>query len=133
MHLTLLASLLVTLLCCACVSEGANEGFAACLPEDVRLDEVVAAPLANATAGSDAKKVTVKATLTRLKARCEKDKLVDGAGREIRFYRLLGCWGNPPADYQEQLASQAAALEELRKKCTVVEISCAPLDPRQIQ
>jgi len=106
--------------------------FTACLPEDVRLEEIVTAPqLKSATKAAD-KKVTVKEILSQLKAHCEKGKLIDGTGREIHFFRLIGCWGNPPEDYQEQLARQNEELQRLKKKYTVIEISCAQADPRQI-
>ena len=84
------------------------------------------------TTGKAAKQITVRETLVRLKARCKRGKLVTGSGREIRFYRLIGCWGNPPADYQEQFAQQSRELRRLKKKYTVIEIPCAQMDPRQI-
>ena len=64
---------------------------------------------------------------------CKKGKLLTGTGREIHFYRLVGCWGNPPEDYQQQLARQNQDLQRLKKKYKVVEIPCAQVDPRQIQ
>ena len=70
--------------------------------------------------------VTVAEKLKELKARCRKKKLVDGQGREIRFYQLIGCWGNPPDDYQQQLKSQAQELAKLRKRYRVVEMTCNP-------
>lgn len=76
--------------------------------------------------------ITIKEKLRQLKARCKRGKLVDGRGREIRFYRLVGCWGNPPDDYQEQLARQSQELQRLKKKYTIVEIPCPQMDPRQI-
>jgi len=124
---------MVTLLICLSSGDGTNKGFVACLPADVKLEEVISAPQLKSTTVTASKRVTIGETLSRLKAHCKKGKLIAGSGREIRFYRLVGCWGNPPEDYQEQLARQNQELQRLKKKYTVVEILCAQLDPRQIQ
>ena len=131
MQLALMESLMVTLLICSSLGDGTNKRFGACLPADINLEETVSAPQLKSTTTAS-KPVTIKETLSRVKARCKKGKLISGAGREIRFYRLLGCWGNPPDDYQEQLARQNQELQRLKKKYTVVEIPCALIDPRQI-
>jgi len=131
MQQALIQSLLAIVLTCLPAGDGTNKDFASCLPADTNLDEVVSAPQAKLTNGKSAKQVTVKNKLISLKARCRKGKLVAGNGREIRFYRLIGCWGNPPDDYEEQLKRQSEELQRLKKKYTVVEIPCA-LDPRQI-
>jgi hypothetical protein len=68
--------------------------------------------------------VTVAQKLKALGARCRKGKLVDAKGTEIRFYQLVGCWGNPPDDYQEQLERQARELTKLRKRYRVIEMTC---------
>jgi hypothetical protein len=68
----------------------------------------------------------VKEKLIAIKARCKKGKLVDASGREIRFYKLTGCWGNPPRDYQQILARQTEEIEKLRKRYTVIEMTCNP-------
>jgi hypothetical protein len=102
--------------------DGKNEPFTACLPEGISLREAISAPIRSSS--KPAKKVTVKQALETLKAHCRNGKLVDGSGKEIYFYRLIGCWGNPPADYQEQLKKQALELERLKKKYTVIEIPC---------
>jgi hypothetical protein len=105
----------------------AQNRFQACLPPDVKADEVISVQtVASSSKGEKVKKVTVKQRLIEMKARCRNGKLLDRSGKEIRFYRLAGCWGNPPADYQEILASQRAEIEELRKRYTVVEIECMP-------
>ena len=101
--------------------------FQHCLPEGTKLTDVVSAIIARPGAGPAAsKKITVEQKLLELKARCKKGKLVDASGREIRFYRLVGCWGNPPADYQEILARQTEEVEKLKKKYTVIEMTCNP-------
>ena len=132
MLLAFIESLVVTLLICLPSGDGANKGFVACLPADIELEEVVSAPQLKSRVATADKPITVKAVLSRLKARCKRGKLITGNGREIRFYRLIGCWGNPPDDYQEQLARQHDELERLKKKYTVVEIPCGQMDPRQI-
>ena len=64
--------------------------------------------------------------MTELKANCKNGKLVDGAGTEIYFYNLTGCWGNPPRHYQEILKRQEAELAILRKRSMVIEMTCNP-------
>lgn len=132
MQLALLEFLMVTLLICLSSEDGKDNGFAACLPAGIELEEVVSSPRLKSTTVTASKQVTIRETLSRLKAHCKKGKLIAGSGREIRFYRLAGCWGNPPEDYQEQLARQNQELQRLKKKYTVVEIPCAQVDPRQI-
>ncbi len=70
-------------------------------------------------------KETVIHRLDKIGARCKSGKLVDPKGKEIRFYRLQGCWGNPPADYLEILEQQKTELTQLKKKFTVIEITCS--------
>ncbi|MFM9904110.1 MAG: hypothetical protein ACKVQJ_06000 [Pyrinomonadaceae bacterium] len=72
------------------------------------------------------KTVTVKQTLAKMKAKCRHGKIVDRRGRQIRFYYLRGCWGNPPEDYQEILENQRKEIADLKKKFTVIEIPCNP-------
>ena len=72
-------------------------------------------------------KVTVEQKLAELKASCRSDnKLVDGSGKEITFYHLIGCWGNPPYDYQEILKKQEDEIHKLKEQYTVVEMTCNP-------
>jgi hypothetical protein len=114
------------------LSLSAQNRSLACLPDDVKPDEVVSTQSVKSESGIDVvKQITVRQKLLELKARCKKGKLVDRAGKEIRFYRLAGCWGNPPADYQEILAQQQRELDEMKKRYRVIEIECAAL--RQIQ
>lgn len=121
----------VALLLSPAAPDGRTDRFAPCLPKGTALEEVVS--IAKKPAGQAAtRNVTVREKLRQLKARCKRGKLVDASGREIRFYRLVGCWGNPPDDYQEQLARQTLELQRLKKKYTVVEIPCPLMDPRQI-
>jgi len=77
------------------------------------------------------KAITVGQRLKTLKARCSHKKLVDGHGRPIRFYKLEGCWGNPPEGYLEILEAQRKNIERLKKTYTVIEMACAQ-EPRSI-
>src|SRR5258706_8259811 len=96
-----------------------------CTPSDIKMDTVVAAErVPDGLAQGRIEKVTVRQTLSKMHARCSGSRLVDRAGREIRFYRLQGCWGNPPADYAEILQRQSEELDKLKKQFTVVEIAC---------
>ena len=90
-----------------------------CLQKDIKLKDVV-------TYDPGAKKVTVKDKLTKLKARCRHGKLIDRRGRPIYFYALKGCWGNPPARYQEILNGQKEEIRKLKKRYTVIEMTCNP-------
>jgi hypothetical protein len=93
-----------------------------CLPSDVKPTEIVAPDSESQDRATKPK--TVRDRLTELKARCRKGKLMDARGKQIYFLRLIGCWGNPPADYEEQLEEQRVKLRELQKKYTVIQIPC---------
>ena len=103
--------------------------LATCLPADIKLDDVVEATsrgVANGEA-SGVKKVTVEQKLHELKATCNKgNKLVDANGKQIVFYHLTGCWGNPPFDYQDILRKQREELDKLKEQYTVIEMTCNP-------
>lgn len=93
-----------------------------CLPAGVQATDVVSSHTVKP--GGKVVTVTVSQKLKALGARCRKGKLVDAKGTEIRFYQLVGCWGNPPDDYQEQLERQAKELAKLRKRYRVIEMTC---------
>jgi hypothetical protein len=98
-----------------------------CLPSDIKPSDVVSAQAAKPGSDrSEVKTITVAQKLKELRARCRKGKLVDAKRREIRFYQLVGCWGNPPEDYQEILERQAKELATLRKRYRVIELTCNP-------
>jgi hypothetical protein len=119
-------NLFVVLLLCSFFSANAADSIS-CLPKDVTQDTLV-------SGGESAQKaVTVREALGRIGARCEGGKLVDETGREVFFVHLLGCWGNPPQNYQELLASQAREIASLKGRYTVLEIPCAASNPRSIQ
>jgi len=94
----------------------------ACMPAGVQATDVVSSHTVKP--GGKVVTVTVSQKLKALGARCRKGKLVDAKGTEIRFYQLVGCWGNPPDDYQEQLERQAKELAKLRKRYRVIEMTC---------
>jgi hypothetical protein len=94
----------------------------ACMPPGIQATDVVSSQAAKP--GGKVVTVTVAQKLKALRARCRKGKLVDTKGTEIRFYQLVGCWGNPPDDYQEQLERQATELAKLRKRYRVIEMTC---------
>jgi len=124
--------LLASLWCCPLPSSLAP-GFAGCVPDGVDLNSVVLTEAQSPPSKlGAARQTTVKQRLTQLKARCRKGKLVDGRGKPIFLYPLLGCWGNPPEDYLEVLKRQEEEIQRLRKKYIVIQISCALGDPRMI-
>lgn len=95
-----------------------------CLPADVK-EDTVASFVTTTVKGIETKTpVTVKQILKRLKARCSRGKLVDRRGKAIYFYQLQGCWGTPPPGYQEIMEKQRTDLAALKKKFTVVEMTC---------
>jgi len=102
----------------------APKQFQTCLPPGISATDVVSAQLVKSS--NTVKKTTVAQKLIELKARCKSGKLVDAAGKQIYFYRLTGCWGNPPADHQEILEQQDKELAKLRKRYTVIEMTCNP-------
>jgi hypothetical protein len=116
---TTLLSMLPTVPAPACANSN-------CLPAGIESNEVVSAQVARPGKGGGVVTVTVAQKLRELKAHCRKGKLVDSKGKEIRFYRLIGCWGNPPEDYQGQLDRQAKELATLRKRYRVIEMTCNP-------
>jgi hypothetical protein len=118
--LTLTLILLTPVATCAKV-----EGFSACIPEGVQLSSEVQLESSTSPSESKPKPKTLQVHLDELKARCQQGKLVDRRGKEIRIVQLIGCWGNPPDDYQEQLDRQQAELKRLREKYIVIEIPCS--------
>ena len=115
-------ALIVAAAVMTCAIASSHAAGQSCLPSDVKPTEIVASD--SDKQDQVTKPKTVKDRLTELKARCRKGKLIDSRGKEIYFFRLIGCWGNPPADYEEQLEEQRVKLRELQKKYTVIQIPC---------
>ena len=106
-----------------------KETFSRCLPSNIDLD----AATEPSTPGQSMQKRSVRNRLAQLRARCVRNTLRDGKGKQIRFYPLVGCWGNPPEDYEEILSHQSEELRRLERKYTIIRISCSSVDRRLIQ
>jgi len=106
-----------------------QSSLAKCLPADIKLSDVVDATSTGYANGIPVglHKVTVEQTLNELKATCNSDnKLVDGNGKQIIFYHLTGCWGNPPYNYQDILQKQRDEIDKLKQRYIVIEMTCNP-------
>ena len=98
-----------------------------CLPDGINRTDVVSPSVVRSSKGRpEYRKITVEQKLNELKARCRRGKLVDASGTEIRFYKLVGCWGHPSPDDQEVLDRQNRELIALRKRYRVIEMTCNP-------
>jgi len=104
----------------------AKPSCCACLPKGIQAKDVVSYRGPKSFLQKGRQVLTVEEKLASLKAHCKRGKLVDGSGRQIHFFRLQGCWGNPPADYQEILEKQNRELIRLRRQYTVIEMTCNP-------
>lgn len=122
MWLSLFCTLL--LIAGASVAAQGKSRWQGCLPAAVDAAEVIS--LEPSTAGRAAQKITVTSKLNQIGARCRGRRLVDAKGKQIHFYRLIGCWGNPPENYQEILDNQQKELARLRRRYRVIEITCNP-------
>ena len=119
----LLSALVLALTLLTPVSGAKTNRLASCLPEGVKLTSEILEQSAGSTSAKGKPK-TVASKLAELRARCKNRKLVSRNGKEIRIVQLIGCWGNPPEDYQEQVQRQQREIAELRKKYIVIEIPC---------
>jgi len=119
--LFLLSAALLTTLSPISGSTACDHNTDSCLPDGIQATSIVSTQAAKS---GKVVTVTVAQKLKSLGARCRKGKLVDARGTEIRFYQLVGCWGNPPDDYQEQLEHQTKELARLRKRYRVIEMTC---------
>jgi hypothetical protein len=97
-----------------------------CLPADVKATDVVSTVEVFSGGKREIRKTTAEQALKALKARCSQGKLIDESGKEIRFYRLVGCWGHPSPDDQEVLDRQRQELVDLKKRYRVIEVTCNP-------
>jgi hypothetical protein len=98
-----------------------REAIAKLLPAEVQLDTVAECGYGGTNM------VTIEDELVHVQARVGDDgKLHDAVGKPIAFFHLTGCWGNPPANYQQILDEQKRRLDELRKTHTVITLTCNP-------
>ena len=116
-------AIMLTLLTTASGSK--SQRFSSCLPEGVKLTSEIFEESDGSTSAKGKPK-TVASKLAELRARCKNRKLFTRNGKEIRIVQLIGCWGNPPADYEEQVQRQERELKALREKYIVIEIPCSP-------
>jgi hypothetical protein len=94
--------------------------LAMCLPDQIKLTDIVSTE-------PNTKPLTVEQKLKELDAKCSSSgRLIDRVERQIYFYQLTGCWGNPPRDYLEILKKQQEELTTLRQTFTVIEMTCNP-------
>lgn len=110
-------------------AQATQSSLAKCLPTDIKLSDVVEATSAGYDNGQPVglHKVTVEQKLNELKATCNSDnKLVDGNGKQIVFFHLTGCWGNPPLNYDDILKKQRDEISKLKQQYTVIEMTCNP-------
>ncbi len=100
-----------------------------CLPDDIDRKAVIQ----ETSPTTKNKPLTVEQKLIEIDAKCRKGKLVDRSGREIKLIQVVGCWGNPPEDYLEQIENQRKEIERWKKTNRVIEIPCAQnRDPSKI-
>jgi len=103
----------------------ANDRFS-CLPANMKSIIVSAEKRSDSSGHSTIKEVTVEERLIEMGVRCKRGKLLNKEKREIRFYKLTGCWGYPVKGAQEILQKQDEEIRELKKKYSVIEITCWP-------
>jgi hypothetical protein len=103
--------------------------LAKCLPADIKISDVVEAKMLSFNSDTGAyeiEKTLVSHKLKELGAKCSLGKLMGSSGKEVSFYRLTGCWGAPPPDYEEIMQKQREEISKLREKYDVIEITCNP-------
>lgn len=93
-----------------------------CLPPGLKPSDVVSAERTREDPPRSVT-ITVEQRLKQLRARCLRRGLVDGKGREIQFYRVH-CFGAPTAYALETMRRDRAHLEALRKRYSVIELTC---------
>lgn len=101
------------------------------LPENIKAETEVRRAIKNEQGETISFEITtVEKRLNELQARYENDRLIDGNGREIRFYEPL-CRGVSRGTEEDEADQKAKETElaELEKKYTVITLNC---DPRKI-
>ena len=129
----LLTTIVLIVMSAPVVAFADPDRFIPCLPGGVTLqsevvDDLPAARLdketQNSKLQSKRKPKTVQSVLIEMKAQCRKGTLTARNGKGIRIVQLIGCWGNPPEDYQEQIDRQRKEIEKLKEKYVVIEVPC---------
>ena len=103
-----------------------------CLPSDIKEDSIVSVVEKTSPKGDTFTRITVGQTLKKLRAKCFRGKLIDSRKREIRFFQLQGCWGNPPEDYLAILDAKKKEIARLKKRYTVIEMTCNDGTPTRL-
>ncbi len=98
------------------------------LPENITLQTQVMKDVLDSKGKAISSEVmTVEKRLNELKAKYKKGKLVDGKGREIRFYdSSCGGVSQPLEENQKEQKDKAVGLADLKKKYTVIVLACDP-------
>jgi hypothetical protein len=98
------------------------------LPENITLETEVRKDVKDKKgAVISSETTTVEKALNELKASYKDDKLVDGKGKEIRFFEPL-CRGVSAGEEQDEIDRKAKEKElaDLEKKYTVIVLLCDP-------
>jgi hypothetical protein len=103
-----------------------ESSFSRCLPPGLKLDDIIGTKFVGSRRPENRGSTTIEQALGELNATCKNDRLMDASGKEIYFYHLIGCWGNPPRNYHEILQNQQDEIAKLKQQYTVVEITCNP-------
>lgn len=115
-----LRALLVPFILAGCISLVDRPALAGKLPDNVRMDDFVDKDWMG-------RKITVGMKLARLGAYSGPDgKLYDRSGRRIEFFRHYEYGGAQHPNEDETIRESLRRLEELKKTCTVIEISRDP-------
>jgi hypothetical protein len=122
-HDTAVLLVAIATACTAARSRPRAPSNVGCLPAGVRSTDTVSAE----RVGPVGRLVilTVAQRLRQLGASCRGDTLVDSSARPIRFYRLH-CFGAPTTYALETLRRERAELDSLRRRYTVVGMTCSP-------
>jgi len=127
------AAFVVSVLCCTFTPAQRN-GFDGCLPAGNKFGgDSAGSALEINLSYNQPKGLPSRRDSSSFRARCKGGKLKRSCWQEIYFYTLIGCWGNPPANYLEILQRQEREIQRLKRRYTLIQIPCAQaIDPRKI-